>query len=1143
MKKTLALDLSHTGIRVTVTAGSETRTLGEVALDDPALDAALRDLRAMAQAQSDGPLETLLVIPASEILYLSVDAAGDTAAARETSLRAQLEGRTPYDLSELVYDWRALDETRVALAAVAIETLSEAETFAVNHGFNPRRFTALPRDGAFPGRADFGPTAHASGAPITATPPPPDNASPHHAEAAPAIHRAAGAEALAPAREDETPAQAEAPQDETSTDGLASDAVAHEDVPASPELPGEAAPIVDDAAMQPGAGADLPDPQAESAEPEGPAENGGDDATGPSDTREAEAGETGEDMHDRRDAAPEGRAEADAVAPEEVAAHPANPESQAPKSDAAPSADAPVPVPVIEGVPESLVPAQEAEEAAELPSASSTSDAKTSSAEMGQDKDSAAEDMPNTPQETGAQDEDPRPAKCSGVPLSTLRPDEAAADAPATVAPSGPRQPVEEPARFGPKGPKLPPRVPAGPAAPARPAMGPVAGTGAAAAAADARDAAVGGDAKGARAARPHRSAPNGAGIAKGTGARDMHPRSANVTPGPATAGPAAILAARAGMTGETNGLAPLAPLSTSPLDIMSFERGTAAARRAPATTAKPAAPQDEAEALTIFGARGRAAPGGGLPSGLVAGGLAAALVGAFVLVGAAWWMGDEAEQTGSPREMAEAPVVEPEAPQAAPAPDTPQTARRGAADAAGVPTGTILSPGGLRESALFDDAPGDDSGDTALLAPPDDAAPATGTDTEREQGLELAARPDDDTALFAEPEGTAASADPDDARAAPPPSDGESDPAGPDAADPLARQAVAADTAIRYAMTGVWDDAPSMTAAPGGERLDDLNPAPLDPAIEGLALPVRPSDTGPGFVPTRLVTLPPPPSGRRFDFGADGMIVATAEGALNPDGIIVTKGTPPATPPARPDRPAGDAPQESGETPATADAAPDAEEAVPPPAAASEVTAAEAAQDPLAGDVAAGVARLEPRPRPEPAGNTTDADGTPDAAGAGETAQTTSSDSAAAGIAARVLTPEAAPGESVEPAEEAPAAAPVSPYAVERSRSPARRPADLAVRAAAAAAARSIAGTGGSQAGQALRQPGTPELGLAKVNLVGVYGSASNRRALVRLPTGRFVKLKVGDTLDGGRVAQIDAAQLSYVRDGRTIVLDMPNS
>ena len=64
--------------------------------------------------------------------------------------------------------------------------------------------------------------------------------------------------------------------------------------------------------------------------------------------------------------------------------------------------------------------------------------------------------------------------------------------------------------------------------------------------------------------------------------------------------------------------------------------------------------------------------------------------------------------------------------------------------------------------------------------------------------------------------------------------------------------------------------------------------------------------------------------------------------------------------------------------------------------------------------------------------------------------------------------------------------------------------------------------------------------LNLGKMNLIGLYGAANSRRALVRMPNGRFVKVSVGDRLDGGRVTGIGEGQLTYQKSGRNIVLKL---
>ena len=63
----------------------------------------------------------------------------------------------------------------------------------------------------------------------------------------------------------------------------------------------------------------------------------------------------------------------------------------------------------------------------------------------------------------------------------------------------------------------------------------------------------------------------------------------------------------------------------------------------------------------------------------------------------------------------------------------------------------------------------------------------------------------------------------------------------------------------------------------------------------------------------------------------------------------------------------------------------------------------------------------------------------------------------------------------------------------------------------------------------------------LRGINLIGVYGKTSSRRALVRLANGRYQKVTVGDRLDGGRVSAIGESELRYTRSGREVVLKMP--
>ncbi|MDO7707673.1 MAG: translation initiation factor 2, partial [Paracoccaceae bacterium] len=63
----------------------------------------------------------------------------------------------------------------------------------------------------------------------------------------------------------------------------------------------------------------------------------------------------------------------------------------------------------------------------------------------------------------------------------------------------------------------------------------------------------------------------------------------------------------------------------------------------------------------------------------------------------------------------------------------------------------------------------------------------------------------------------------------------------------------------------------------------------------------------------------------------------------------------------------------------------------------------------------------------------------------------------------------------------------------------------------------------------------------LSRITLIGLYGTSSNRYALVRQANGRFVKVSVGDSLDGGSVAAITENELRYQKGGQIVALKMP--
>ena len=61
------------------------------------------------------------------------------------------------------------------------------------------------------------------------------------------------------------------------------------------------------------------------------------------------------------------------------------------------------------------------------------------------------------------------------------------------------------------------------------------------------------------------------------------------------------------------------------------------------------------------------------------------------------------------------------------------------------------------------------------------------------------------------------------------------------------------------------------------------------------------------------------------------------------------------------------------------------------------------------------------------------------------------------------------------------------------------------------------------------------------ELSLIGVYGTSSQRHALVRLPGGRMVKVRPGDTVRGYQVTAISADAISLRRRGRDSTLVIP--
>jgi hypothetical protein len=161
MKPSFALAFTDDSIGLLHRTTSGWMEVGRIPLDEPDLGQALTYLRGSALGLEPRGLTTKLVIPNSQIRYMVLHAPGPDAASRRAQIKAELEGKTPYAVEDLVFDWRGKGP-QVQVAVVARETLAEAEAFAVDNRLNPLSFVANPEPGTFGAEPWFGPTAHAA---------------------------------------------------------------------------------------------------------------------------------------------------------------------------------------------------------------------------------------------------------------------------------------------------------------------------------------------------------------------------------------------------------------------------------------------------------------------------------------------------------------------------------------------------------------------------------------------------------------------------------------------------------------------------------------------------------------------------------------------------------------------------------------------------------------------------------------------------------------------------------------------------------------------------------------------------------------------------------------------------------------------
>jgi hypothetical protein len=291
------------------------------------------------------------------------------------------------------------------------------------------------------------------------------------------------------------------------------------------------------------------------------------------------------------------------------------------------------------------------------------------------------------------------------------------------------------------------------------------------------------------------------------------------------------------------------------------------------------------------------------------------------------------------------------------------------------------------------------------------------------------------------------------------------------------------------YIASGVWALEPNAPTVPDQVTLGDLYVASIDPSFEQHDAIALGSIQNP-FADQIFLSLPSPaPEGTMFVLDDRGLVTPSSQGTLSPDGHHVFAGLPNFRPPERPNL---------------------IEEPAP---VAIRLT-----------NTGLPINELKPRLPPT-------------------TEEEPVIISAAAGIRPRLR-----PDDLATPAAIAKAIASAQAGARKSSVMPRLRPKDLKipVQTALTPATRNrpsdeTVTRQNSSSFVAAEATLKDAINLRKINVIGIYGSGSNRRAMVRMTTGRRLMVEVGDRLDGGRVAAISDSELRYVKGGRNVVLKIP--
>ncbi|NPD17341.1 hypothetical protein HOY34_19330 [Xinfangfangia sp. D13-10-4-6] len=1170
MKPDFALNFTDTSIALLHRTAKGWLKIGETPFEASDLEDALDYMRKTAQGLAPGGFTTKLVIPASQILYTEVDISGGDADRTRQEITNAIEARTPYKAHEVALDWVPGRGRTARVAAVARETLEEAEAFAVTHKFGPVSFVAIPAEGAFEGEPWFGVTAESASllAPGETVERDQDaimlideaRAARRKARAARKAELEADAEpetdaeneagADAPAAADAADTGADLWDKAAPTEQLAEQPTEQPAEPESESTPAETAAPASAVAAAPSAGA-LAQTATTVAQPLAQPELPLSDAAGKSDAGLKSGQEEGQ-AHDF-----------DAPSP------------LTPQSDTLPGAPRPAPQPGPRVAITEIAPignkigatqagTSAAASNAAAPAASAAPHNPQHNAQQSKAAPQAAETDITSSAAAALADALNGPAGAAPAPRAAASPSVSAAVSvqPSQVQPAD-GDPDEAPFAHVPENTSFPdadeaPDLPPLPHLARRMAGLPPSGTVAAPASA---------------AAQPNKAQPGSA------------------QPAPPQASVAKAAAEQPAAAEDTKSDDDLPP-RPSDATLNAYNRSARATNTT--ATAQPAAPARPAGGLA--GGHGRAVPAA-----------KPAARGLSGLVTAASIPGTRKTRP-QPAAAAQPRATDSNNDEAARSLGQPAFANR---PGRGKPRflGLILTAVLLLCLALVA------AWSSLYLSSNRDAS-------EEETQFATANQPSPEQSVSQDDEMLADGIDPE---AAADGVTGEEALATNEAAPATTAQAEAAPETSPETATD--SESPASVALLGSEDEIFLSAADAPPpAFDALSLPgpEATAEAPPG------APMPPPPFGTVYQFDENGLLLPTAAGLPTPGGFMLYEGKPPRVPPARSAvaeaaaaaARAAQAPQElPQETQPESAPAGQAPVATVPGA---TTPATEAAGNPsLAGDTQIGappvaapvatspaeqpnpeLANRPPRPRPE--GLTPPASPYDDASLGGEAASDTqfaglrprarpaAIEAASAQARAETATASLASEATLQLASAAPDAAQpglspeeaANPSIMTISRRPAAKPKDFsrAVEAAVAAAVRApdpVPEAAPEQVASAAPAPKSnsksaakpdeqdeidePEvaskpapqiptranvakqatfakaINLSKVNLIGVYGTQSKRHALVRLANGKYRKVNVGDKIDGGQVKAITQNEVRYQKGGRLIALTMP--